>query len=105
VNNGCYTYSDCRFVELRTPAATAIDLLPISDTGCRQVAVTATSKPQSGTVRWGPPIASNVATSNTQLIKRTGSYSVTLTNQCGTATKSTYIKIDTDTHTITYLVL
>lgn len=95
VNNGCYTYSDCRFVELRLPPDSAFDLLPISDTGCRQVAVTATSKPLSGTVRWGPPIASNVATSNTQLIKRTGSYSVTLTNQCGTATKSTYIKIDT----------
>jgi hypothetical protein len=95
VNNGCYTYSDCRFVEFRISPATAIDLLPISDTGYLELEVTATSKPQSGTVRWGPPIPSNVATFNTQLIKRTGSYSVTFTNQCGTATKSTYIKIDT----------
>ncbi len=71
-----------------------MDLLKDADTGCQQVTVTVTSQPSKATVKWGYPIASSVSNSNTQLIKKTGSYSVSLSNECGSSTKSVYVKID-----------
>lgn len=96
VDNGCYTYESCINYTLKKPANSAIDLLKDSDTGCKQVTLTVTSQPLKATIKWGYPIPSAVSNSNTLLIKNTGSYSVSLVNECGSATKSVFVKIDTN---------
>jgi hypothetical protein len=90
-NNKCYSFTDSVRITLKTPAQNAIDML--KDTfGCGQVNLRATSRTDYTKIQWGFPLSD---TSNTVQVKKTSAYSVALTNECGTATKSVNIRIDT----------
>lgn len=92
INNGCYPYSSSVHVSLKRPADSAIDLLPDTAVGCKQVQLTATSNMTGASVQW----STNNSTSrnNSIVIDKSGSYSVSLTNECGAATKSVLVRID-----------
>lgn len=91
VNNGCLpSYTDSVKITLKTPAMNAIDLL--KDTfGCKQVNLIATSKNNYSKIQWGFPLTD---TGNLVKVTTSGAYSVALTNECGTATKSVNIRVD-----------
>ena len=64
--------------------------------GCKKANLQATSSTNYTNLVWKGPIGSSVTGSNANAIlaDKTGTYSVSLTNECGTASKAAYIRID-----------
>jgi hypothetical protein len=95
VDNACYNFSDSIRITLKVPPTEAIDLL--RDTaGCRKVNLQATSTTNYTNLTWTGPTGSSVTGSkaNTVLADKTGTYSVSLTNECGSASKAAYVRVD-----------
>jgi hypothetical protein len=90
VSNNCYQFTDSIKITLKTTAQNAINML--KDTfGCGQVTLRATSKTDYTMIQWGYPLTS---TANTVQVNVSGAYSVALTNECGSATKSVNVRVD-----------
>jgi PKD domain/Secretion system C-terminal sorting domain len=99
-NNDCYSYTDSVKITLKTLPTTAIDRL--KDTfGCKEVSLVATSTTNYTSIQWGYPI--DTFKQNAVQVKKSGSYSVSLTNECGTATKSVNVRVDS-TPTANFIV-
>ena len=95
VSNNCYNFTDSIRITLKIPPTDAIDML--KDTvGCKKANLQATSSTNYTNLVWKGPTGSSVTGSNanTVLADKTGTYSVSLTNECGTASKAAYIRID-----------
>lgn len=95
VDNACYNFRDSIRITLKVPPTEAIDLL--KDTfGCKKVNLQATSTTTYTNLTWTGPAGSAVTGSkaNMVLADKTGTYSVSLTNECGSATKAAYVRID-----------
>jgi len=95
VSNNCYNFTDSIRITLKIPPKDAIDLL--KDTfGCQRANLRATSTSNYISLSWTGPQGSSVTGSqaNTVLADKTGTYSVSLTNECGTASKAVYVRVD-----------
>lgn len=95
VDNNCYNFRDSIKITLKTPPLDAINML--KDTvGCRRASLQATLNSPYTNLLWSGPTGSlvNGSNANTVLADKTGTYSVSLTNECGTATKAIYVRID-----------
>lgn len=94
-NDTCYYYTDSIRITLKTPPDFALNKL--KDTaGCRKANLQATDSTNYTNLVWSAPTGSSVngSTANAVQADKTGSYSVSLTNECGTASKSVYVRID-----------
>lgn len=93
VSNNCYTYTDS--IRLTLKAKPEFELEKLKDTaGCRAVNLKATDSVNYISVLWQGPAAFGTSNSNTVQANTTGTYSVSLTNECGTATKAIYVRVD-----------
>lgn len=90
VDNDCYDYTDSVRITLKTTPTDALSGL--RDTfGCRQVLLKATDTLNYTSIQWSAPLNS---TANTVPVNQSGTYSVSLTNECGYATKAVQVRID-----------
>jgi hypothetical protein len=95
VDNDCYDFTDSIRITLKTPPDTAINMLK-DTTGCKKANLRATSTTTYTSIVWTGPVGSAVNGSTANLVQAdsTGTYSVSLTNECGTASKAAYVRID-----------
>jgi hypothetical protein len=95
VNNNCYNFTDSIRITLKTPPTDAINMLK-DTSGCKKANLQATNTTNYTNLLWTVPPTSAIIdkTPNTLQADVTGTYSVSLTNECGTATKAAYVRID-----------
>jgi hypothetical protein len=97
VDNSCYSYIDSIRITLKTPPDSALNKLKDA-VGCRKANLQATETTNYTNIVWSVPTASLIPDtakkSNLLQADVTGTYSVSLTNECGTATKAVYVRID-----------
>lgn len=90
VDNDCYEYEDSILITLKKPPLDAIDML--RDTfGCKSVILRATSTTNYSDILWNDPLSTKA---NLLRVDKSGTYSVSLTNECGTASKAATVRID-----------
>ena len=88
VSNNCYVSNDSLKLDIQSPPV--IDLLPSFDiVSCGNVQLSATSAPAGKNITWTGGIKGN-----TILAEKSGSYSVAVSNVCGTVNKTAQVKID-----------
>jgi PKD repeat protein len=91
INNGCYSYADSIKITFMNSSLGLIDLLKDTVASCNVASLTATSNPTNATIIWSIP---GNPRGNTITVSNSGSVSVSMSNQCGSATKSAYVRID-----------